>query len=194
MKSSFDFVLYLLATVVIIGGALGVYDAVVYPIVTRPGSGVATDTAEPWYRPSHLPTGRILRVVIIGADERKNDVGRSDTLMVAFINPSLKKVALLSIPRDLRVRIAGHGLAKINRAFSEGGVELTVATVRELLDQDIDYHVKVNFEGFVKVVDTLGGIDITVPDHEGPMTGGRHHGMHYDDNWGNLHISLEPGQ
>ena len=63
-----------------------------------------------------------------------------------------------------------------------------------MLDQDIDYHVKVNFEGFVKVVDTLGGIDITVPDHEGPMTGGRHHGMHYDDNWGNLHISLEPGR
>ncbi len=194
MKSSFDFVLYLLAIAVIIGGAFGVYDAVVCPTVTRPGTGVAPDTAEPWYRPSHLPTGRILRVVIIGADDRDGEVGRSDTLMVASINPSLKKVAFLSIPRDLRVHIPGHGLDKINAAFAEGGHELTIATVRELLDEDTDYYVKVNFEGFVKVVDTLGGVDITVPDIEGPRTNGVHRGINYDDNWGNLHIALKPGR
>ncbi len=193
MSKSLDFVLYFLAAAVVIGGAFGIYDAVVNPSVAVGGAGETPDAGDPWYSPGRLPS-RVLRIVIIGADDREGERGRSDTLMVAFLNPMLKKLAFLSIPRDLRVDIPGYKRDKINHAYADGGRELTVATVRELLSQDIDYSMKINFEGFVKAVDILGGIDITVPDHEGPMTRGRHHGMHYDDNWGNLHIDLEPGR
>ncbi len=195
MRTSLDYVLYLFAAVVVVGGAFGIYDAVGNPI-NAPGAGSSSpNTTTSWSESlSHLPTGRVLRIVIIGADERPKDPGRSDTLMVAFVNPTTKKLALLSIPRDLRVPIPGHGSNKINAAFAEGGTDLTVETVEKLLDQNTDYYVKVNLEGFVKAVDALGGVDITVPDCEGQMTGGRHHGMHYDDNNGNLHISLEPGR
>jgi LCP family protein required for cell wall assembly len=113
--------------------------------------------------------------------------------MIAYLNKRLKKAALLSVPRDLKVQIPGRGRDKINAAYAYGGEQLTIETVEELIGEKTDFYVKVNLEGFVKTIDTLGGVDIDVPDYEGPMTRGRHHGMHYDDNWGNLHISLEPG-
>jgi LCP family protein required for cell wall assembly len=195
MRTSLDYVLYLFAAVVVVGGAFGIYDAVGNP-TSAPRTGPSSPGTNPSWSDSlsHLPTGRVLRIVVIGADERPGDPGRSDTLMVAFVNPATKKLALLSIPRDLRVHIPGHGSNKINAAFASGGVDLTVETVQDLLDQNIDYYVKVNLKGFVKAVDALGGVDITVPDCEGEMTRGRHHGMHYDDNNGNLHINLEPGR
>ena len=195
MRTSLDYVLYLFAAIVVVGGAFGIYDAVGNPI-SAPRTGPSSPgTTSSWSDSlSHLPTGRVLRIVIIGADERPKDPGRSDTLMVAFVNPTTKKLALLSIPRDLRVPIPGHGHDKVNAAFAHGGTDLTVETAEGLLDQNTDYYVKVDLEGFVKAVDALGGVDITVPDCEGEMTGGRHHGMHYDDNWGSLHISLEPGR
>lgn len=196
MKSSFDFVLYLMAIAVIVGGAYGLYDAAVAPVEPSVGlHGQPTAAADdPWYQPDALPTGKILRVVIIGADDRDGDAGRSDTLMVAYLNPPLKRAALLSIPRDLRVDIPRRGKDKVNAAYAYGGAPLTVATVEQLLGLDTDFYVKIDFEGFVKVVDILGGVEITVPDIEGPRTGNRYQGMNYDDNWGNLRIRLKPGR
>ena len=60
-------------------------------------------------------------IMIMGVDERADDVGRSDTLMVATIDPKLDQAALLSIPRDTRVKIKGHGYDKINAAYAYGG-------------------------------------------------------------------------
>lgn len=193
MRTSSDIVLYMLAAAVILGGGFGIYDAFVHPAsqVGKPGQATLTDRAGGI---THIATDRILRVVLIGADDRPGEPGRSDTLMVAYINPALKKIALLSIPRDLRVDIPGHGRTKINHAYAYGGRDLTIETVQNLIDDSIDYSIKINFEGFVKVVDTLGGVYVDIPDVEGPHTRNRHHGMHYDDNWGNLHINLEPGR
>jgi LCP family protein required for cell wall assembly len=131
--------------------------------------------------------------VLMGADERQNDrqneKGRSDTLIVMWVNPQTKRAAMMSIPRDLRVSIPGRGLDKVNAAYAYGGPRLTIKTVEQLLQTTTDGYVKVDFEGFVRAVDALGGVDLMVPDVEG---GGR--GMNYDDNWGNLHIHLRPGK
>jgi len=108
--------------------------------------------------------------------------------MVLWLNPTAKRAAIMSIPRDLRVDIPGHGSTKINHSYAYGGPKLTVATVQQFLGQNMDGYVKVNFEGFTKAVDTLGGVDLLVRDIEGQ---GR--GMNYDDNWGNLHVHLTPG-
>ncbi len=126
----------------------------------------------------------------MGADERPryNDRGRSDTMILVFLNPRTKQAAMLSIPRDLRVHIPGHGTDKINHSFMYGGVELVQETAEDLLDSDVDYYAKVNFGGFVEIVDMLGGLDVDVPDVEG-----RGRGMNYDDNADGLHIHLRPG-
>lgn len=111
-------------------------------------------------------------LLIMGIDERpdENDVGRPDVLMVVTVNPEDKTAKMLSIPRDTLVYIPTIGKEdKINHSYSlaevqrkGSGVDSTISTVEELLDIPIDYFVKLNFDGFVEIIDTLGGVDVYV--------------------------------
>ena len=125
-------------------------------------------------------------VLIMGVDKREDDVGRSDTLMIATIDPRLDQATLLSIPRDTRVKIRGRGYDKINAAFAYGGVRLTESTVENFLGIDIDHYVLINTNSFVKIIDAIGGVDIDVEKR-----------MYYEDPWddnGGLVIDLYPGE
>lgn len=100
-------------------------------------------------------------VLLLGVDERANDGGRSDTMIVLSVNPNIKSVEMLSIPRDTRTKIAGlEKVTKINHAFAYGGAEMAVATVEQFLDIPIDYFIKVNMESFKEIVDAIGGITV----------------------------------
>ena len=124
-------------------------------------------------------------VMIMGVDQRADDVGRSDTLMIATLDPTKDKAALLSIPRDTRVKIKGHGYDKINAAFAYGGEKLSESTVESLLGIDIDHYLIVNTNSFVRLIDAIGGIDIDVEKR-----------MKYEDPWddnGGLVIDIYPG-
>ncbi len=85
----------------------------------------------------------------------------SDTTMVVSINTRTNQVAMISLPRDLRVRIPGHGYNKINQANADGGVDLAKQVVEETLDIPIHYYAVANFTGLKSAVDAVGGIDIT---------------------------------
>ena len=125
-------------------------------------------------------------VLIMGVDKREDDVGRSDTLMIATIDPRLDQATLLSIPRDTRVKIRGRGYDKINAAYAYGGVALTESTVENFLGIDIDHYVQIDTNSFVKIIDAIGGVDIDVEKR-----------MFYEDPWddnGGLVIDLYPGQ
>ena len=78
-------------------------------------------------------------IMIMGVDERSDDVGRSDTLMVATIDPVRNEASLLSIPRDTRVAIPRNGYDKINAAYAYGGERLTQTTVEDFLGVRIDH-------------------------------------------------------
>ena len=124
-------------------------------------------------------------VMIMGVDERADDVGRSDTLMIATLDPDKNQAALLSVPRDTRVKIKGHGFDKINAAYAYGGRKLTQETIESLLNTHIDHYIKINVHGFTKIIDALDGIDIDVEKR-----------MYYEDPWdddGGLYIDLQPG-
>lgn len=124
-------------------------------------------------------------VMIMGVDERADDVGRSDTLMIATLDPEKNQAALLSVPRDTRVKIDGHGFDKINAAYAYGGRQLTQKTIESLLNTQIDHYIKININGFTKIIDALGGVDIDVEKR-----------MYYEDPWddnGGLYIDLQPG-
>lgn len=102
-----------------------------------------------------------LSVLLLGVDEREGDRGRSDTMIVLTVNPQLNSVKMLSIPRDTRTNIVGHGtMDKINHAYAFGGVEMSIATVEEFLDIPIDYFMQINMEGFMDIVDALGGVTV----------------------------------
>ncbi|MDQ0156948.1 polyisoprenyl-teichoic acid--peptidoglycan teichoic acid transferase TagU [Robertmurraya andreesenii] len=100
-------------------------------------------------------------VLMLGVDERKGDKGRSDTIIVLTVNPNKNSIKMLSIPRDTRTEIIGHGTVdKINHAYAFGGEEMSMNTVEHFLDIPIDYYVKINMEGFKDIVNAVGGITI----------------------------------
>ena len=112
-------------------------------------------------------------VLILGIDERQqdqDDFWRTDTMMLATLDPVTMQAGVLSIPRDLWVPIPGYTENRINTAHAlgdaydhpGGGPALAVETVEYNLGVEIDYYVRVNFQAFVDMVDLIGGIDIDV--------------------------------
>ncbi|MGE7182782.1 LytR family transcriptional regulator [Peribacillus sp. NPDC006672] len=100
-------------------------------------------------------------MLMLGVDERDGDKGRSDTMIVLTVNPQKKSVKMLSIPRDTRTEIVGHGTKdKINHAFAFGGAKMSMDTVENFLDIPIDYYMKINMEGFKDIVDAVGGVTV----------------------------------
>lgn len=119
----------------------------------------ATDTPEdPFYA---------LLLGIDGSIERETYMGsnfRSDSMMLARIDPKGNQVTLVSIPRDLHIKdLDGHGEQKINAAHAFGGPALAVKTVSELAGVPITHYAEINFDGFQAAVDALGGVEVDVP-------------------------------
>jgi len=113
--------------------------------------------------------------LFLGVDERgdlKEFKGRTDTIMILHIAPWGKKDVLISIPRDTMVNLPDRGNNKINAAYVYGGEELLLSEIYELTGIAIKKTMLVNFEGFKRVVDELGGVNITVdePMHD-PLSG-----------------------
>ncbi|MCE5203454.1 MAG: LCP family protein [Actinomycetia bacterium] len=105
-------------------------------------------------------------LLLTGNDKRPGEkAARADTIILAKVDPKQKKVWLLSIPRDTRVEIPGHGVDKINASKFYGGNALLVDTVKQFTGLPVNYYMDINFRGFVSAVDTIGGVwvDVDVP-------------------------------
>lgn len=114
--------------------------------------------------PAQQPVLKPLTILLLGVDERKNDAGRSDTMVVMSINPNKKSILIFHIPRDTKTEIIGRRtFDKINHAYAFGGVPMSIQTVENFLDFPIDYYVKVNMEGFARAIDLLGGVTVRNP-------------------------------
>ncbi|KRF65124.1 transcriptional regulator [Bacillus sp. Soil768D1] len=107
----------------------------------------------------------ILFIGIDDSDDRDlKGNSRSDALMLATFNKDQKSIKLLSIPRDSYVYVPAKGVTtKINSAHAAGGPKATMDTVEELFDIPVDYYVRMNFNAFIDVVDSLDGIEVDVP-------------------------------
>ncbi|MFY0407482.1 LCP family protein [Solicola sp. PLA-1-18] len=124
--------------------------------------------------------GKALNILLMGSDKRDDvadetdaddgDGGwvpglqRSDTLMVLHVAADRKSATIVSIPRDSWVDVPGYGKNKINAAFSLAGPSLTVATVEKLTNLRIDHVMVVDWDGFRAITDTLGGVQVTIPE------------------------------
>ena len=114
--------------------------------------------------PESKDSEKTVPVLILGIDrETREKPGRSDTIILAFLDPKDKKVSLLSVPRDTYADVpALDKKDKINAAYAVGGSEAAMDAVGLLLNRDIKYYLATDFQGFVKIVDTLGGITVPV--------------------------------
>lgn len=110
-------------------------------------------------------------MLLIGADKSQerdssNEYGgayRTDSMILVRVDPREKTVTMISIPRDTRVTIPGHGQQKINAAYTFGGPSLAVETVSDLAGVEINHYAEIDFDGFKAVVDALGGVEVDVP-------------------------------
>lgn len=112
-------------------------------------------------------------IALFGVDSRIQDEdesyglgNRSDCIMIASINQKTNDVRLFSVYRDTYVKVTGHGLDKINHAYSYGGPELAVATLNRNFDLNITEYVTVNFNAVANLVDQVGGIDLELTNEE----------------------------
>ena len=112
-------------------------------------------------KPREMPER--LNVLLLGIDAREGETNaRADSVMLVSIDRETRKIAVVSIPRETRVEIPGHGTDRVNAANRLSGAYLARETVEKLLDLEIPYYVKTNFEGFQDIVETLGGVKINV--------------------------------
>jgi LCP family protein required for cell wall assembly len=108
--------------------------------------------------------------------------GRSDTMMLVFLNPLHNKISVLHIPRDTEAYVGKYGIQKINFANAVGGPDCARTAVSGLLDVNIDHYVVMNISGLVDLVNELGGVTVEIPKK-----------MKYMDWSGKLKIDLDPG-
>jgi LCP family protein required for cell wall assembly len=128
---------------------------------------------------SSIMSSEPVNLLVLGLDE---EGVRSDVIMLVNYNPDIGRINLLSIARDTRVRAKGK-VSKINALVGLGGENLVISKVEELTDLDIDYYLTLDFAGFRKIVDALGGVEFDVPMD-----------MNYDDPEQGLHIHLKQGR
>ncbi|MGH3300140.1 MAG: LCP family protein, partial [Streptosporangiaceae bacterium] len=144
---------------------------------------------------SGTPSSGPVNILVVGIDTRgglshrqqvRLHVGpvggqNTDTMMLVHIPANHDSVQVVSLPRDSWVSIPGHGMNKINAAYGIGGPPLMVSTVESATGLDINDYVEVDFLGFVRVIDTLGGVNVCLPyavddsDSGLRLPAGRHH-------------------
>ncbi|BCC61865.1 TPA: LytR family transcriptional regulator [Bacillus cereus] len=102
-----------------------------------------------------------ISILMMGVDQRENETGRSDSLILFTLNPKQKSMKMTSIPRDSYTEIVGKGKKdKINHAYAFGGINMAVKTVENFLNIPVDHYIEVNMAGFKDIVDAVGGVDV----------------------------------
>ncbi len=135
-------------------------------------------TVQELVTPAFEGTPRV-RILALGVDQES---GNTDTIIVATVDFEKKAVYALSIPRDTRADIPGHHTFKVNAAYAWGGLDTAKQTIENLLGVSIDRVVLVRLEGFKRIVDLLGGVEIDIEKD-----------MHYVDRKQQLYIHLKKG-
>ena len=165
-KSKFATVVFIIVLIctMFLFGWIGYVGAYLYPLLT--GSSEEDEVKAPITeeQKAAFASGKIT-VLMMGSDRREGEEqSRSDTLMVAFVDLDQKQIRLLSMPRDTYVTIPTTGeQTKINHSYAYGGVDLVKQTLESNFGIKCDYYMDVDFQGFIDVIDALGGITLDVP-------------------------------
>ncbi|MCX7828286.1 MAG: LCP family protein [Thermanaerothrix sp.] len=122
-----------------------------------------------------------LNILLLGEDNVEGS-RRTDSIALAFVDLDAKTVKVISLPRDTRVNIPGHGFQKLNHSYAFGGVDLLKSTIMSNLGVPIHYYVLLDYGSFARMIDSIGGVDVYVPKR-----------MRYVDRAGGLNINLERG-
>ena len=129
-------------------------------------------------------------ILVMGLDRTVSDqnpkivypISRTDTLIAVSFDPAARQIHILSIPRDTRAAIPGHGTDKINAAYAYGKETLARRTAENFTGVALPYYITIQERGYVHLIDAVGGVTIRIDKD-----------LNYDDNWDGLHIHLKKG-
>ena len=138
-----------------------------------------------------------INFLLLGVGGDGHDGGQlTDTIIFASFKPSTGEIGMMSIPRDLAVNIPGYGYTKINAANVYGGrnggngPELTMQVVSDIIDEDIHYYVKIDFNSFEELIDEIGGVDVYVErgftDSQYPTNDYSYKTIRFTEGWTNM--------
>jgi LCP family protein required for cell wall assembly len=142
-------------------------------VTAAPGQTLAADTGTPETFPEADPAA--MNFLVTGADNSTDkscvdleDKGartgeRSDTIMVIRLDPATKRSAVLSFPRDLWVKIPGHGTQRINGAYRADDPQLLIDTIKNEFDVNVDHFIQIDFCAFQRLVKAVGGVSVPLP-------------------------------
>jgi LCP family protein required for cell wall assembly len=169
------------------------------PVAASQAGSVPTPTPQPEWTGTEPVT-----LLLLGVDKRENgeedDGSRSDTMILVRIDPVTESASILSIPRDTKVIVPGYGVQKVNAAYAfgdankdtvqGGGPGLTMRTIEANFGIHVDYYAEVDFAGFQKIIDTVGGVTINNPyaikDDEYPAEGNNYQRIYFPPGWQHL--------
>ena len=124
-----------------------------------------------------------INILAVGYDSNVNGSTRADTIILISLDVETNEAGIVFLPRDTYINLEDKNFTKLNSSHVYGGIELTQETVEELLSVNIDYYLETDFQGFEKIIDRLGGVDIYVEKD-----------LHYVDKAGGLYINIDRGQ
>jgi LCP family protein required for cell wall assembly len=158
---------YLLAVPLALAIAFGVWAYLGYKAfdkaVAHSNRDVGSHIRSALLDPTSGVLGKPTTVLVLGSDQRGHQPARSDTIMLMRFDPSSHSLSELSIPRDTLVTVPGHGQTKINEAYFWGGAPLAIKVVQAYTGVPINHVMMVNFHGFPKLIDSVGGVVVDVP-------------------------------
>lgn len=171
----------------LVGISLWERDGGQVPVQTLPPETTAGSSAPEQTEPSTVPTtvppettlplfdARKINFLLVGRDAHgEGENGRSDSMMLCSVDTGANTITLISFLRDMYVTIPGYRDNRLNAAYSMGGSELLIETLKENFDVSIDVSLEIDFEGFVGLIDKLGGVDIALTAREAEHLG---HGL-----------------
>lgn len=161
MKKKILIIIASVIGVVILG--VGGYAYYLYSSVKETANKMHEDVKldKPHKKPEISKNSQPISILLLGVDERAGDRGRSDTLMAMTLNPKKENMQIISIPRDTRTEIVGHGTTdKINHAYAFGGPKMAIETVENFTGVQMDYYIRVNMEALSELVDAVGGVTV----------------------------------
>jgi LCP family protein required for cell wall assembly len=164
-------------------------EKVIVPAATGTAAAAAATTIPDWNGKDRIT------LLLLGVDQRETEASRSDTMILVNIDPVTKSASMMAIPRDLKVIVPGYGVHKINAAYAfgdadkvpGGGPGLAMRTIEANFGITVDYYATVNFAGFTKIIDTVGGLTIDVPypikDDAYPAEGNNYMRVYFKTGW-----------
>lgn len=168
MSTGKKILLSILGVIVVLLVAVGGYLGKVYFDVKKTADGVYEEPtrikSQLREKPVSVKQGEAMSILLLGIDTGEFDrteQGRSDSMMIATVNPDKKQTTIISIPRDTYTEIVGLGtLDKLNHAYAFGGAEMSMDSTEKLLGVPIDHYVSVNMHGLKEMVDAVGKIQL----------------------------------